>query len=343
MFDFIFKKDYTKIIRISVGFVLALWVAEIFGLMYSASAGLITLLSIQTTKKETVKTAVQRFAAMTVTFALVFVIFKLMGFSVLSFGVFVLIFSGLCVIFNAEIALPMNTVLASHFWIEQRLDASFYINELLIFLIGAGFGIILNLFLTSKVSNIRKTQNEVEGELKRIFNGLSNSLLNRDNSLLPDKALHELKQTVKSAQNEIRSYADNTFTQDLTYFIKYIDMRRSQIKILYRILNSIKKLNISDDIKIHTEIVAEYFKEISKHLHECNNAETLLKQTDGIMKAFRNSELPKTRGEFENRAVLFQIMSDTEYFLLIKNRFANDLTIEQSYCYWNSGERKSIN
>ena len=341
MFKKIIQQDYAKIIRIAAGFSLALLLAEILGLKYSASAGLIALLSIQTTKKETVKTALTRFIAMAVTFVLVFVIFNTLGFTVLSFGVFVLIFSGYCVIGKAEIALPMNTVLASHFWIEQRLDFNFYMNELLIFAIGAGFGILLNLFLSSKIKHIRETQAEIEAELKQILIGFSRTIESGDAENLPLTALHQLKETVKSAQSQIRNYADNTFTQDFTYFVKYVDMRRSQIKVLYRIVNYLKKLTLSESLQIHAEVISAYMNEISKHLHECNNAEVLLKQTDGIMEAFRNSELPKTREEFENRAILFQIMSDTEYFLLIKNRFVADLTEHQSYCYWGNSQENT--
>lgn len=328
------KADYTKIARIAIGFTLALLVSELLGLKYTASAGLIALLSIQTTKKETIKTAITRFFTMAITFILVFLIFKSMGFTVLSFGVFLLVFTAFCVIFNTEIALSINTVLASHFWIEQRLDLDFFINETLIFAIGVGFGIILNLFLSSKVHHIRKVQNEVEAELKLILTGFAKFLATQEGKLLHEDALNDLKESVKNAQNQIRNYADNTFTQDLTYFVKYIDMRRSQIKVLYRITSSLKKLNLDEDLQIHADVISAYFNEISEHLHECNNAEVLLKQTSGMLEAFRKSELPRTREEFENRAILFQIISDTEYFLLIKNRFANDLTIEQSYCYW---------
>ena len=42
-----------KVIKIAVGTGLAIFIAGIFGLNYSASAGIITLLSIQDTKKST--------------------------------------------------------------------------------------------------------------------------------------------------------------------------------------------------------------------------------------------------------------------------------------------------
>lgn len=52
-----------KVIKIAVGTGLAIFIAGIFGLNYSASAGIITLLSIQDTKKSTIKIAVKRIAA----------------------------------------------------------------------------------------------------------------------------------------------------------------------------------------------------------------------------------------------------------------------------------------
>ena len=42
-----------KVIKIAVGTGLAIFIADTFGLNYSVSAGMITLLSIQDTKKST--------------------------------------------------------------------------------------------------------------------------------------------------------------------------------------------------------------------------------------------------------------------------------------------------
>ena len=54
------KPDYGKVMKIAAGAGLAMILAERLGLNYSASAGVITLLSIQDTKKETIRVVVRR-------------------------------------------------------------------------------------------------------------------------------------------------------------------------------------------------------------------------------------------------------------------------------------------
>ena len=48
----------------------------------------------------------------------------------------------------------------------------------------------------------------------------------------------------------------------------------------------------------------------------------------------KDSELPVTRQEFEDRAVLYGIMTDLSYFLELKKEFADSLTDEQIGKYW---------
>ena len=49
------KPDYLKILKIAAGTGISIIIAEVLGLRYSASAGVITLLSIQDTKRETIR------------------------------------------------------------------------------------------------------------------------------------------------------------------------------------------------------------------------------------------------------------------------------------------------
>ena len=56
-----------------------------------------------------------------------------------------------------------------------------------------------------------------------------------------------------------------------------------------------------------------------------NTADGLLKNLKLLRESFITMELPKTREEFENRAMLYQFLNDFEQFLLIKNEFKEEL------------------
>ena len=89
-----------KVIKIAVGTGLAIFIAGIFGLNHSASAGIITLLSIQDTKKSTIKIAVKRIAAFVLAMLISLAVFTLFGYDIWALGCYLLIFVAFCMLFD---------------------------------------------------------------------------------------------------------------------------------------------------------------------------------------------------------------------------------------------------
>ena len=56
---------------------------------------------------------------------------------------------------------------------------------------------------------------------------------------------------------------------------------------------------------------------------------------------FINENHGCTREEFENRAILYHLLLDTQRFLLMKQEFVQSLTEEQVNIYWNVEKKKS--
>lgn len=74
---------------------------------------------------------------------------------------------------------------------------------------------------------------------------------------------------------------------------------------------------------------------------ECNNARELLTKLTEVLRQMKDSPLPATREEFEDRAVLYGILMDLEYFLQLKKEFADALTQEQVRRYWGIERSRS--
>ena len=62
-------------------------------------------------------------------------------------------------------------------------------------------------------------------------------------------------------------------------------------------------------------------EKLAEEFHELNNVESLLIELNELYEFFRKEKLPSTRDEFENRAILFNILIDLEHFLKIKRSF----------------------
>ena len=60
---------------------------------------------------------------------------------------------------------------------------------------------------------------------------------------------------------------------------------------------------------------------IAKEYHRDNDVHELLEGLERILEGMKKEEMPKSREEFEARAVLFYILKQLEEFLKLKNEF----------------------
>ena len=124
---------------------------------------------------------------------------------------------------------------------------------------------------------------------------------------------------------------NNTFFQESKYFIEYMNMREQQAVVLKDID---KKAGSVRAVFPQADQVAELICETAATFGESNNARELIARLDEVLRQMKDSPLPATREEFEERAVLYGILMDLEYFLQLKKEFADSLTEEQVRRYW---------
>lgn len=108
-------------------------------------------------------------------------------------------------------------------------------------------------------------------------------------------------------------------------------MRRQQYKILKEMFEKAAKLTL---VTPQAYDLAGFIMDIANTLSETENAKGLLKMEDELLIKYKESPLPASREEFENRAVLYVILTDLRMFLKIKEEFADSLTQEQKEKYW---------
>ena len=69
--------------------------------------------------------------------------------------------------------------------------------------------------------------------------------------------------------------------------------------------------------------MADFVEKIANEFAEENDVQGLLEELEALKESYTVSELPKSREEFENRAMLYHIMEDLKVFLQIKREFFN--------------------
>ncbi|MBD5457344.1 MAG: hypothetical protein HDR27_02080 [Lachnospiraceae bacterium] len=320
-----------KITKIALGSVAAILLADALGLKYSASAGIITLLTIQDTTRETITISVKRILAFLLAVILAYAVFHLAGYRVLSFGIFLFLFAACCKPLHLSSAVSTNAVLVTHFLAEADMSFSQIGNETLLLCIGAGIGTLLNLYMPGKVKEIRMVQRILEEDMRKVLFRMSEYIQKEDKSDYTVACFDKLFSDVSTGKKQAFSYMNNTFFQESEYFIAYMNMREQQCIVLQEIYKRIVSIRT---VPPQTEQISAFIYEISISFAEYNNAKALLEKLSVLFLQMKDSPLPVTREEFEDRALLYSILLDLNYFLQLKKDFADALTKEQVRKYW---------
>lgn len=299
--------------------VLAITIAAELDLKFSATAGIITVLSIQNTKRETLKSAVNRTFAFLGALLLSAAVFYFSGFTLFGFALYLLLFALLCLYAGWGEAIAMDSVLITHFLTEKSMSLSLIGNEIALFLIGTTVGVIVNMHLRKRGDEFQKLADEVDGKIKETMNHLSQLLLAEDKHRLDMDNFHQLKESIERARTCAFNNYNNAIWKKDTYEIDYIQMRQEQTIVLQEIGENIKSIT---RLPKQAHQVAELLKNIEQNYHRSNPAEELLKELETLLSDFKSHELPSSREEFEARAILFYILKQLKRLLMLKRAFA---------------------
>lgn len=307
-----------KAFKIALAAVLSILTANLLGLRYAVTAGIITVLSIQNTKRETLKTARNRGLAFLCALILAFLCYSLFGFRVGAFIIYLFLFAFLCLSAGWGEAIAMDSVLISHFLTEQSLGREMFVNEVLLFLIGTSFGILINLHLRKKEGEFDRLSIQVDDEIKGIVHRMAENLRREDKTGYNADCFGRLEDKLGLAKECALRNWNNTLWSQSSYELDYIRMRENQSRVLRNIYDSIVRIRI---LPAQTMQVADFFEEIEAQYHRDNDVEELLTILKNMLADMKQENLPKSREEFEARALLFYTLMQLEEFLTLKNRF----------------------
>ena len=305
-------------IKIAGASILSILLATIFHLDFAVSAGIITILTIQPTKRETLQTAAGRCYAFIAALAIAFTSFTLFGYTLTAFMIYLFFFILCCQLFGWYSSMAMNSVLISHFLTFGNMNLTSILNEIFIFTIGVGIGIIANLHLRKNAGYILKLQQETDTQIKQILKKMSERIMYQDVSDYNEQSFRELKSSLRKAQAIADQNYKNQFDKNDTYGIDYLQMRDKQYHVLYEMYKSTRTLETTP---ITAKTVSDLFLEISENYHRNNTATELLEHFYKIQKEMKEKPLPTKRKEFEDRARLFILLNYIEEFLEIKRDF----------------------
>jgi uncharacterized membrane protein YgaE (UPF0421/DUF939 family) len=314
-----------RVIKTAFGTFLAIYLAQIMGISYGVTAGIVTIISIQTTKKESVKIAVERFIASLIGLFIAAIFFYFFGYTPFVFGLFILIFMPVCLRFNLFQGFLVTVVLATHILTEKNLSLKILSNEILILVLGALIAIILNLYMPDVTKKIKYTQENVDNLMKKILSYMSDELITGAIFIDEDKIFKELRKELDIGRDLAYKDYNNALFYGSRYEIEVFNMKRAQYKILVRMRRHFYKFFISSE---HTFIISEFTRKVGSSIGVDKLYLEALAELEALREKFKNMPLPKSRVEFESRAVLLQFFNDIEEFLEVKKDFMKKYTLD---------------
>lgn len=314
-----------RTLKTGIGAVITLLIGNALGLQYAASAAVITILSIQSTKRQSVEIAIKRFIATVIALLLAAIIFEGIGFYPFSFGLFLILFIPIAAKGNMVEGIVPASVLVTHLLSSNGITFQLMLNEIALVVIGVIVALVINLYMPSMEEEIIHCRRTIETMMYAIFMNMAEALSSHKVNL-DEECYKLLGEEIEEGQLKAYRYANNYLLTKQTPFIRYFRMRNKQYQVMLYMKEHFTKFFMTYE---QTEIVADFTKKVAKSIHGEQSAKELLEQLEMLRQTFRESALPSSREEFENRAMLYQFLNDLEHFLQIKRDFRQTLTQEE--------------
>lgn len=311
-----FKIGY-RTMKTALGTAISILLAQRLGLDNFASAGILTILCIQVTKRRSLRTAWDRFLACVLVMPFSAIFFEVIAYHPLVIGLMLLFFIPTVVMLHAKDGVVTSSVIILHIYMAKDVSRELFINELGVITIGIGVALLINLYMPSVEKQLKEYQNKIESNFKVIFCEMIKYLRSGDS----DWSGIEITETARLLE-EAKSLAyldiQNHFLRDEDIYFRYFKMREKQFEIIERVLPIVTSITKT---VTQGKMIADFLEELSENIHFENTAHIYLDKLKEMKREFEEMELPKSRVEFEVRAALLQLVKEMNSYLIIKSSF----------------------
>ncbi|WP_410983701.1 aromatic acid exporter family protein [Bacillus cereus] len=311
-----FKIGY-RTVKTAVGTGAAVFIAQLFGLEFYSSAGILVILCVQNTKRKSLQASLHRFLACLLSMVFSFCIFETIGYTPIAISLLLLTFIPTAVMLKIQEGIVTSSVIVMHLYSLKQITWSAIENEIAILTIGISVALLVNMYMPSAEKKLKGYQEKVEWNFKTILFEMAVYLRNRD-STWSGKELIETEDILKEAKELSLKKLENQFMREDDYYYRYFDMRMQQFEILERIMPLAASLSWSYE---QAGMIAEVIENVGNSIRPESTGLISLRQLQEMREIFREMPLPETREEFEVRAKLVQLVYEMEQYLLIKSRF----------------------
>lgn len=309
-----------RTLKTAIGVAIAMYLAITLELQDATSAGIITILSLQNTRKQSIQLAIKIFCSFLLALFISVTLFRLLGFTPFTFGLFLLIFIPLTVRLKLQEGIVNSAVLITHLLVEQDTQFAFLLNQIYLIAIGVTIALILNLFMPNLENKFKEKQQLIENLTSSILLLMSESLRDQACSIEENNLFNQLKLTLKEGSDIAHINYNNRIFATNNNHMQYMKIRGQQFNCLLSMKKHFERLSITYK---QTIIIADFTTKVAYFISDYTMANNQLTELRNLRKSFTTMPLPKERAEFENRSILYQFLNDMEELLLLESMLKN--------------------
>lgn len=306
-------------IKMTIVGVLASLLASLLNVNFSITAGIIAILCINLTKRDSLTMSGKRLVGVLFGLILSTLLFLAFGYNFIVFSIFIFIYAYSSWVLKMPEGIVPGLVLVSHLLNEGTFSFSVLLNAVYIMLIAVGISTVFNiLYPTISEKELNRHVESIDQLIRDHLYMLS--LLIKDPGYKEEYYRHfqMLDRKISNLIDQVEIVdKDILFINDHRY-LSYFHMRKEQASYIRHMYQQALKIQT---IHPFAKDISTFILELSYDIGLYNRAITQLRKLDVMQKGYKNSELPKSRDEFETRSSLFQILNEIESLLMVKVSF----------------------
>ncbi|MCJ1908860.1 aromatic acid exporter family protein [Planococcus ruber] len=306
-----------RTMKTAAGVAIAISLAQLLQLDYYVSAGILTILCIQPTKKKSIRAAFSRLVASLIAIAYAFLFFEGIAYHPLTIGIMILLFIPTLVTLRFADGFVSSSVILLHIYDSQNLTLDLFVNELSLMAVGFGTALAVNMYMPSIEKKLDDYRYQIEVMYSSIFSEIAN-YLRQGESDWTGKELMESTELLKNAKALAYQDVENHVTRLENKYYHYFDMREQQLEIIERILPKITALPV---IVGHSHLIADFLEDLASHVHSGNTAYRYIGKLQAVKDEFADMPLPDTHDKFLAMAALYQVIEEMDAYLEIKSSY----------------------
>lgn len=303
-----------RTIKTAIATPLSLFIAQSLGVSNVATAGILTMLCIQPSRRRSFETASARFLSCLLAILFSAVFFEIFGYSAVVLSVLLMVFIPTTLFFKIESGILTSTVITLNIYLFENFNLSFITNQLYLIVIGIGTGFLINLYMPSLEKKLDQLRKSVEVRFLIIFRQIAKLLKNEETVWLRTE-ITELEGLFEEATELAKRDKENRLYGNNHSYSDYFQMRQYQFELIQRMLLLIDKLPRKAGI---SNEVALFIEELSEKIDTDDTATFYLDRLQVLKEKFKETELPKSYQDFETKSVILQLLQEIEHFLSVK-------------------------